>query len=104
MDWQTWLTALGHGGLRPAMTLSFNQTDQVIQAAVAGQGVALGQSHLVAGMIAAGALVAPFGPGVPGERVFFVVKGQGRNQTNKRTTEIDAFTAWLIEEARSPRP
>lgn len=44
-------------------------------------------------MIAAGALVAPFGPGVPGERAFFVVKGQGRNQTSKRNSEIDAFTA-----------
>lgn len=99
MDWETWLGALGHGGLKPAASLSFNQTDQVIQAAVAGQGIALGQSHLVADMIAAGSLVAPFGPGVPGERAFFVVRSEARNQSTRRRTEIDAFVAWLIEEA-----
>ena len=99
MDWETWLTALGHGGLKPAASLSFNQTDQVIQAAVAGQGVALGQSHLVADMIAAGSLVAPFGPGVPGERAFFVVRSDARNQSTRRKAEIDAFVAWLIEES-----
>jgi DNA-binding transcriptional LysR family regulator len=101
MDWDTWLTALGLADLQPAGAHTFNQTDQVIQAAIAGQGVALGQSRLVAGLIAAGTLVAPFGPGVPGERAFFVVRSEAADRPTKRKAEIDAFVEWLIEEARS---
>src|SRR6266516_1497092 len=43
MDWGTWLTALGIGELRPAGALHFSQYEQMIQAAISGQGVALGR-------------------------------------------------------------
>src|SRR5216684_3247120 len=41
MDWGTWLTALGIGDLKPAGALHFSQYEQMIQAAISGQGVAL---------------------------------------------------------------
>ena len=57
MDWGTWLTALGIGDLRPAGALHFSQYEQMIQAAISGQGVALGRQPLLNDLIASGALV-----------------------------------------------
>ena len=101
MDWATWLTALGLEDLRPAVTLTFNQADQAIQAAAAGQGIALAQSRIVAELMASGTLVAPFGSGVPGDRAFFVVRAPARNRSRARAVAVSAFIAWLIDEARS---
>jgi DNA-binding transcriptional LysR family regulator len=58
LRWSDRLLACGLGGVRPKGVLYFNQYDQVIQAAAAGQGVALGRSALVAPMLADGRLVA----------------------------------------------
>jgi len=41
LRWGHWLTTLGLDGVRPRAVLVFNQYDQLIQAAVAGQGVAI---------------------------------------------------------------
>jgi DNA-binding transcriptional LysR family regulator len=101
MDWSTWLTALGLGDLKPAATVTFNQADQAIQAAAAGQGIALAQSRVVAEMINSGALAAPFGSGVPGDRAFFVVRAPVRDTSPIRAAALAAFIGWLIEEARS---
>ena len=60
MDWGTWLTALGIGKLKSAGSLHFTQYEQMIQAAMNGQGVALGRHPLVKDLIESGALVAPF--------------------------------------------
>jgi len=60
VDWGTWLTPLGVGELKPAGALHFSQYEQMIQAAVNGQGVALGRQPLVDDLIQSGALVAPF--------------------------------------------
>lgn len=47
LGWQHWLAQRGLAGARPAGVLHFNQYDQVIQAALAGQGVALGRLELL---------------------------------------------------------
>jgi LysR family transcriptional regulator, glycine cleavage system transcriptional activator len=60
LDWGTWLTALGVGELKPAGALHFSQYEQMVQAAISGQGVALGRQPLVNDLIKSGALVAPF--------------------------------------------
>lgn len=101
MDWSTWLSALALGDLRPAATLTFNQADQAVQAAAAGQGIALAQSRIVEELIRSGVLVAPFGSGVPGDRAFFVVRAPARNRSPARAAAVSAFIDWLIEEARS---
>ncbi len=46
-DWGTWMTALGIEDLKPAGSLRFSRYDQMIQAAISGQGVALGVSPLI---------------------------------------------------------
>ncbi|MGN7985520.1 LysR substrate-binding domain-containing protein [Burkholderia sp. 22313] len=61
LQWRAHLYAAGLGDARPKGVLRFNQYDQVIQAAIAGQGVALGRLALVAPMLADGRL-AVLGP------------------------------------------
>ena len=97
LDWDEWLARAGFAGLRPAASLTFNQTDQAVQAAIAGQGVALAQAPLLAGALSTGVLAAPFGPGEAGERGFYVVRAPSVDRA--RTGRIDAFVRWLIEEA-----
>lgn len=52
LRWNGWLEAMGWGGARPAAILRFNQYDQMIHAAVAGQGIALGRLELLRLMFA----------------------------------------------------
>ncbi|TCW80478.1 LysR family transcriptional regulator [Burkholderia sp. SRS-46] len=56
LQWREHLHAAGLGDARPKGVLRFNQYDQVIQAALAGQGIALGRLALVAPMLADGRL------------------------------------------------
>ena len=58
LQWADLLNALGLGGVKPKAILRFNQYDQVIQAAVAGQGVALGRVALVEPLLKDGRLIA----------------------------------------------
>lgn len=58
LQWNAWLSALGWQGSRPKGILRFNQYDQVIQAALAGQGIALGRLELLAPALAEKHLVA----------------------------------------------
>ncbi|MGU7775029.1 LysR substrate-binding domain-containing protein [Burkholderia sp. MR1-5-21] len=64
LRWLDHLRAAGLGDARPKGVLRFNQYDQVIQAAIAGQGIALGRLALVAPMLADGRL-AVLGPRAP---------------------------------------
>src|SRR3977135_2130775 len=52
LHWKTWLEVERIAALRPAGTLSFSGYEQIIPAAVAGHGVALGRSPLVKNVIA----------------------------------------------------
>jgi DNA-binding transcriptional LysR family regulator len=57
LQWGDLLNALGLAHVKPKAVLRFNQYDQVIQAAVAGQGIALGRVALVESMLQDGRLV-----------------------------------------------
>ncbi|MBR7973787.1 LysR family transcriptional regulator [Burkholderia vietnamiensis] len=61
LQWRAHLHAAGLDDARPKGVLRFNQYDQVIHAAIAGQGIALGRLALVAPMLADGRL-AVVGP------------------------------------------
>src|SRR3954468_4544709 len=60
LHWKTWLEVERIADLRPAGTLSFSGYEQIIPAAVAGHGVALGRSPLVKDLLDSRELVAPF--------------------------------------------
>jgi LysR family transcriptional regulator, glycine cleavage system transcriptional activator len=96
MDWGTWLTPLGIGEIKSAGALHFSQYEQMIQAAIAGQGVALGRQPLVNDLIQSGMLAAPFKQSVVGSRSYFVIEsplGAGK-------PHVRQFAAWLLDEVR----
>ena len=57
LQWSTWLTRRGWAAAKPRGVLRFNQYDQIIHAALAGQGLALGRLPLLQPLIADGRLV-----------------------------------------------
>lgn len=57
LGWSDWLAALGLETVRPRALIHFNHYDLLIQAAVAGQGVAIGRAELVSSLIADGRLM-----------------------------------------------
>jgi len=94
MDWGTWLTALGIGELKSSGSLHFTQYEQMIQAAINAQGVALGRQPLVNDLIQSGALVAPFNKAVVGSRAYFLIESPAASAK----PQVRRFCAWLIEE------
>src|SRR5215472_18712381 len=96
MDWGTWLTSLGIGDLKAAGALHFSQYEQMIQAAIAGQGVALGRQPLVNELIQSGMLAAPFKQSIVGSRSYFVIE----SPLAAGKPYVREFAAWLIEEVK----
>lgn len=66
--WRAWAEKAGLTRLDAEAGITFNDESSAIQAAIAGQGVALLSTALVAAELASGALVQPFGPALEGLR------------------------------------
>jgi LysR family glycine cleavage system transcriptional activator len=82
LRWNEWLAKQGWEGLKPKAILRFNQYDQTIQAAIAGQGVALGRLELI-GLALADRRLATLTMPQPGP--------------------ITAHSYWLIRTSSAPR-
>jgi LysR family transcriptional regulator, glycine cleavage system transcriptional activator len=95
LHWKTWLEVAGIPELRPAATLSFSGYEQIIPAAVAGHGVALGRSPLVRDLISSKQLVAPFTSTADPARAYFAIT----SQSAASRPEVAGFVAWLKQEA-----
>ena len=67
-SWRAWAERAGIGWLDAEAGITFNDESSAIQAAIAGQGVALLSLALVAAELASGALIQPFGPVLEGLR------------------------------------
>jgi LysR family transcriptional regulator, glycine cleavage system transcriptional activator len=94
-SWSMWAEAMGLRRLRPAGSLRFSQYDQMIQAALEGQGVALAISPLVRRHLRAGRLVAPFEQRFATPRGYYLLT----SARGQRRPEVRAFVAWLIDAA-----
>jgi DNA-binding transcriptional LysR family regulator len=95
LNWPAWLAANGAADVKPGGSLRFSLYDQVIQAAVGGQGVALGRLPMVQSFLEQGQLVAPLPKRFDSPRVFYVIVAShavGR-------PDVDAFVAFLRDEA-----
>lgn len=97
LNWSVWLAAVGVRDLEAAGSLRFNHFDQVVQAALDGQGVALGRVPLIDRLLQQGRLVAPLRGKHTTPRAYFVVRGA---QSGLRP-EAQGFIDWLIEEAKA---
>ena len=85
----------GQPDLKPAGALRFSLYDQVIQATLGGQGVALGRIPLIAELLRDGRLVAPFPKRYDSPRGYFVVVAPHAREPE----DVAAFVAWLLDEA-----
>ena len=94
LTWPVWFETMKVPMPTPAGTVQFTQYHQIIQAAVAGQGVALGRVPLVEDLLRSKELVAPFGISrttAAASRAYFIVltpRAAGR-------PEVEAFVGWL---------
>jgi LysR family glycine cleavage system transcriptional activator len=94
-SWQAWLVAAGVGGIDATRGRRYGQANMVIQAAIDGLGVALGRTALVHDDLAAGRLVAPFGPRVASEYGYALVC----RPAALHAPPVAAFRKWLLAEA-----
>jgi len=99
INWQAWLAANGAAGLKPAGAMRFSLYDQVIRAAVDGQGVALGRVPLISGFIDARQLVAPFGKRYDAPRGYYAIAAPHAAQRS----QVRTFIEWLRKEAAASR-
>lgn len=95
VDWSLWLSALKVGDLAPAGTLTFSHYDQIINATVEGEGIAIGRRALVQRLLRQKKLVVPFGERIAGARQYFLVL----SRASRARPELQAFAAWIKEEA-----
>lgn len=100
LSWDVWFEVMKARNVKPAGTLRFSHYDQMIRAALDGQGVALGRSPLVDGWVKDGRLVLPFGrrfsSSLGKARGYFIVV----SPFAKGRAEVERFSAWVKEEAR----
>jgi LysR family transcriptional regulator, glycine cleavage system transcriptional activator len=95
LTWKEWLTALKIPELKPAGALHFSHYDQVVHAAVEGQGVALGRAPLIEQLVKNGKLVAPFRDRVTVSRKYFVIVAAPARERPR----VKRFVEWLLSEA-----
>lgn len=95
LNWQTWLAANGEPQLKAAGSLRFSIYDQVVQAAIGGQGVALGRLPMVSELLEAGRLAAPFPKRYDSQRGYYVLVAP-HAQTRP---DVVAFVEFLREQA-----
>ena len=95
LNWRSWLAPTAQPGLKPAGSLRFRIYDQVIQAAVGGQGVALGRLPMLAEHLRDGRLVAPFAKRYDSARGYFALVAPRAAER----ADVAAFVGWLADEA-----
>jgi LysR family glycine cleavage system transcriptional activator len=101
LGWRHWLRLHGQPTLEPRRWLFLNFTHQQIQAALAGQGVALARLALIGETLAQGDLIEPFG--LPGRITspfgYWLVRWPARRDR----PELQAFENWLLAQAAQTR-
>jgi DNA-binding transcriptional LysR family regulator len=94
-DWSLWLRAMQIEQLKPAGSVHFSDYDQMMNAAMRGQGVALGRIPLINGLIKEKKLVAPFSQHLASPMGYHLL----RSAVSAAKPEVNDFAAWLLEEA-----
>lgn len=91
LSWGGWYAGIGRPMPEPQRWLRFNYTYQVIQAAVSGQGVAMGQIGLIRDLLAAGTLIAPLPQRVDAGYGYYLTTRGGATAR----PEVQAMLDWL---------
>lgn len=98
LSWHHWLRQHAPKGLEPRGWIYMNFTYQQVQAAIAGQGIALARLALVQEPLARGDLVEPFGAAgrVHSPFAYWLVRWPARRER----PALAAFEQWLLDQAR----
>ncbi len=94
-EWGTWLEAAGVGDIDPTHGPGLSPSVMMIQAAIDGQGLALGRSVLVKADLADGRLIKAFELTIPLDYAYYVVCPENAAERPK----VAAFRQWIMEEA-----
>ncbi len=94
-SWENWFAQAGLSWNPSLGQLRYSDEGHAIQAAVAGQGIALLSLALVADEIAAGHLVQPFGPAIAGHTYHLAMRAD-----QSPSVGVLATANWLRSEAR----
>jgi LysR family transcriptional regulator, glycine cleavage system transcriptional activator len=94
-NWAMWLRAAGLEDVDPSRGPRFDYPGLVLEAAAAGDGVALALSTVAAADLAAGRLVRPFAVAAPTPFAYYVVCPEATAERPK----VAAFRRWLRAEA-----
>ncbi|MBT6204093.1 MAG: LysR family transcriptional regulator [Rhodospirillaceae bacterium] len=94
-DWAWWLDGADVQAQGPLHILGFDSYANIIQAALEGQGIALGFSRIVESMLTSGKLIRPVGPALSKGQAVHLVTLPGI----ELSPAVNAFRSWLIEEA-----
>lgn len=90
--WERWGAMSGVQGVDWTTGTTFTDEMHVIQAAIAGHGVAILSPLLLSAELDIGSLVQPFGPAIPGLQFHFV-----HPDTPQSAAKCAALEAWLAE-------
>jgi LysR family glycine cleavage system transcriptional activator len=96
-DWEPWLQVMGLKELRVKNTVRFTHYTDVVAAAVAGHGVAIGRLPLLAELLRDRRLVAPFRGSAVSQRGYYVMM----SQRGARNRDAQDFVRWLRAEAEA---
>lgn len=100
-NWRMWMLAAGVSDYQETSGLRLDNSGLALQAAIDGQGVALGDSSLVSDDLAAGRLVQPFALTIKGppQFAYYVISP---TETQDEAL-VRAFREWILSEAaRTP--
>ena len=95
--WDAWLEMQGWAGVKPKGVIRFNLFDQMIHAAIAGQGIALGRSQFIRPMLSDGRLVrlATPQPGPRSNKLFCLLQ-----RDPAPSAEARVLMDWITSEAQ----
>ncbi|HJW10600.1 MAG TPA: LysR family transcriptional regulator [Albitalea sp.] len=101
LSWRHWLAHHGQPQLQPARWLYMNFTYQQVQAALAGQGVALARVPLVAEQLERGELIEPFGPAgrLASPYAYWLIV----SPASRSRAEVAQFCDWVQARAEQTR-
>ncbi|WP_444995054.1 transcriptional regulator GcvA [Aliikangiella sp. IMCC44359] len=95
-DWRRWLKFAGVKGISLNQGPVFSHTVMVQQAAIYGQGIAMGHLVLSQSDVMAGRLIRPFGLTMESDYSYDIVCPKESSERPK----VKAFTDWLLETVR----
>lgn len=96
LRWSNWLNAIGMPDAKPKAYLHLNQYDQLIHAAVGGNGVVLGRVPLVLPLLQDGRLVALSGTGLgDSDYAYWLI-----DESTAPRAEVQVFRDWIMQEVQ----